>query len=178
MLMVMGVKAGKFRIGTTCSGSDVGVVAVSGMVLALASNLGLEVEHVFSVELDPGKRAFLQRCLKTSPQHVFECVSIFGQVVAKNIQGEDVVIADMKVDLVISGWSCKDHSLCNVKQSSFAGNLEDDGAELGGTSRFTYLHGVKAHLLTSATHPANSITLAYVPLSHEVADTPTLTLIQ
>eukprot|EP00973_Karenia_brevis_P080216 11127774-Karenia_brevis.AAC.1 len=116
----MGSTKGTIRLGTTCSGSDVGVVAASAVLHALAEKLGLRVLHVFSVENNPAKVGFQQRCLKNPPQHIFDCVSMFAVEWAKDVEGVWVRVADLQVDIFMSGWSCKDHSTCNNKATQYA----------------------------------------------------------
>ena len=85
-------------------------------------NFAISVEHVFSVDICPIKRLFINNALKTKPKYIFENVSMFLSDHYIDADGRDVELADLQIDVLLAGWSCKDVSGLNNNRESFRDN--------------------------------------------------------
>ena len=85
-------------------------------------NIATSVEHVFSVDICPIKRLFIKKALKTQPKYMFEDVGMFLNERFIDVDGRNVDAADLQIDVLLAGWSCKDVSGLNNNRASFRDN--------------------------------------------------------
>ena len=103
----------------------------------------MKVSHVFSVELDEVKRAFILKQHR-DVQHCFADVRCFneGRAYCFVCKCEHAITPDTcAIHLLVSGPVCKDLSKLKSNRGDFAGSYEIDGAP--GTSGPTYRFGFK-----------------------------------
>lgn len=107
----------------------------------------LELHHIFSVERDNKKRAFILK--EHRAKHVFGDVVAFQEseawcyVTKKNVAINEETLG---VDLLLAGTSCKDLSTLSTKRAEHAGCYEDQPVEDGaddGVSGPTYKYGFR-----------------------------------
>ena len=85
-------------------------------------NMAISVEHVFSVDICPIKRLFIKTALKTKPNYISEDVRMFLNNQFIDADGRNVELADLQIDVLLAGWSCKDVSALNNNRASFRDN--------------------------------------------------------
>ncbi|KAI9007348.1 hypothetical protein BC832DRAFT_530709, partial [Gaertneriomyces semiglobifer] len=121
----------KLRVATMCSGTESPLLAlnlVSRLVnTKLHYGVDLEIEHVFSCEIEPFKQAYIER--NFAPPLLFRDVCELGQDTAITAYGAEVPVPG-NVDLLIAGTSCVDYSNLNNEKKG----LHDKG-ESGKTFR-------------------------------------------
>ncbi|KAG0123556.1 hypothetical protein HOY82DRAFT_495139 [Tuber indicum] len=112
----------KLRVATMCSGTESPLLALGLMGRSMRSQgIGkLDIEHVFSCEIELYKQAYIERNFK--PPILFRDVRELGEDVATTAYGAKVPIPG-NVDLLIAGTSCVDFSNLNNKKKG----LEDVG---------------------------------------------------
>ena len=117
------------RVATMCSGTEAPILALNLMSRACeaAHGLKLNIEHVFSCEIDSYKQAYIERNFR--PPILFRDVTELGGVTARTAYGS-VKEVPTDVDILIAGTSCVDFSNLNTKKNK----LEDNG-ESGRTWR-------------------------------------------
>ncbi|KAF8513437.1 hypothetical protein BU17DRAFT_95428 [Hysterangium stoloniferum] len=123
------VQGRKLRVATMCSGTESPLLALNLICRSIQKKYGLalEVEHVFSCEIEPFKQAYIERNFK--PPILFRDVCELGGDYATTAYGSHVEVPG-NVDILIAGTSCVDYSnLNNEKQG-----IEADG-ESGRTFR-------------------------------------------
>lgn len=111
-----GVEA--FRVGTLCAGSDVVIFALQHTLSAMKHRFGVapHLDHVFSVENHPTKLKWIQ--CHQQPSFLFSELKHFAQEPTPvTIHGQPVPIQNLKVDILICGFSCKTLSGENVAKS-------------------------------------------------------------
>ncbi|SCZ92470.1 BZ3500_MvSof-1268-A1-R1_Chr5-2g07888 [Microbotryum saponariae] len=128
----------KLRVGTMCSGTESPLLALGLISESLEELTGrkLQVEHIFSCEIEPFKQAYIER--NFSPPLLFRDVTELGGEQAKTAYGS---IADIPghIDMLVAGTSCVDYSPLNTKQKTI-----DDQGESGRTF-FGMLDYVEKH---------------------------------
>ena len=128
----------KLRVATMCSGTESPLLALKliSRALKLHHGLTLEIEHVFSAEIEPFKQAYIER--NFSPPLLFRDVTELPEDQAHTAFGS---LADVPgdVDILIAGTSCKDFSMLNNKRK----NLEAKGTS--GSTFYGMYHWVKRH---------------------------------
>ncbi|KAL5459268.1 hypothetical protein PMIN06_002932 [Paraphaeosphaeria minitans] len=114
------------NVATMCSGTEsplFGLIA-SGAALDTDDRPPLQFRHLFSVEIEPFKQAFIER--NWAPELLFRDVREFiaeGATTATTAYGSVETIPD-GVDIVIAGFSCKNLSRQNNHQKSLKENGE------------------------------------------------------
>jgi site-specific DNA-cytosine methylase len=129
------IKGRKLRVATMCSGTESPLLALELICGAIMDqyDVALNVEHVFSCEIEPFKQAYIER--NFHPPILFRDVCELGETHAYVLA--DIVVYCIKsltthlrttaygalapvpgdVDLLVAGTSCVDYSnLNNVKQ--------------------------------------------------------------
>ena len=112
------------RVGSLCTGSGMGEVAVHRLASRLGpfvSGTDIDVDIVFSCEYDAAKAQFLMSsehgqsvpCFKNITDMGAEYAAVWPRVAAD--ASEPHAIED--VDLLLSGWSCKDLSSMSTNAS-------------------------------------------------------------
>lgn len=132
----------KIRVATMCSGTESPILALdmlqkSIQEFALVNKIDyekkhninvcsdgqtnvLELEHVFSCEIEPYKQAYIER--NFSPPILFRDIRELGNDQAYTAYGalHDVPNKPGDVDILIAGTSCVDYSNLNTKKVSIA----------------------------------------------------------
>ncbi|CAK5267657.1 unnamed protein product [Mycena citricolor] len=106
----------KLRVATMCSGTESPLLALEliGKAVLDQHQLGLDVEHVFSCEIEPFKQAYIER--NFHPPLLFRDVCELGGDEAHTAYGALKPVPG-NVDLLVAGTSCVDYSnLNNEKQ--------------------------------------------------------------
>ncbi|KAK1986173.1 hypothetical protein LZ30DRAFT_582567 [Colletotrichum cereale] len=109
-----------FRIATMCSGTDGPILALREFAEA-ATGRGypgaLRYDHVFSVEIDPFKQAFIERNARPSGP-IFRNVIDVGRPGAVQAMTASGAMADIptNIDILIAGSSCVDFSALNFQR--------------------------------------------------------------
>ncbi|EKD04517.1 DNA repair protein rad8 [Trichosporon asahii var. asahii CBS 8904] len=106
----------KLRVATMCSGTESPLLALNMIAKSMEEqyDVKLNVEHVFSCEIEPFKQAYIERNFR--PPILFRDVTELGRKKAHTAYGSLVDVPG-NVDLLIAGTSCVDYSgLNNVKQ--------------------------------------------------------------
>ena len=129
----------KLRVATMCSGTESPVLALDMICKSLLKECGakLEIDHVFSCEIEPFKQAYIER--NFAPPRLFRDIRELGQEEATTAYGSlHKVPGDC--DILIAGTSCVDFSNLNTKQQTL-------GADKGESSQtfFGMLEWVKRH---------------------------------
>lgn len=105
----------------------------------------VEIQHVFSVEIDEKKRDLI--LAEHSPQHVFADVEVF-----KTMQGycctckteHKLDASNYAHDILVAGTSCKDLRRLNNQRKNEVGCFDrDELDQQTGTSGPTYLYGFR-----------------------------------
>lgn len=117
----------KLRVATMCSGTESPLLALGLISRAIKRIYGktLEVEHVFSCEIEPFKQAYIERNFQ--PPILFRDVCELGEEEATTAYGAKVPVPG-NVDVLIAGTSCVDYSNLNNKKLDL-----DAGGESGRT---------------------------------------------
>ena len=123
-------------VATMCSGTEAPLFALiaSAEALEAQGKPALEFRHIFSAEIEFFKQAFIER--NFAPEIMFRDIrelGIEGAKVATTAYGSDVEIPKDSLDILIAGFSCKDHS----RQNNFQKTLKDNG-ESGETWTAVY----------------------------------------
>ncbi|CAG7850002.1 SubName: Full=Uncharacterized protein {ECO:0000313/EMBL:CCA72586.1} [Serendipita indica DSM 11827] len=131
----------KLRVGTMCSGTESPLLALQLISEAMELNDAmrgqrLDVEHIFSCEIEPFKQAYIERNFR--PPILFRDVTELGRDEATTAYGSLVPVPG-NIDLLVAGTSCVDYSTLNVHQKSI-----DAGGESGNTF-YGMLSYVKNH---------------------------------
>ncbi|KAJ3052919.1 hypothetical protein HK097_005420 [Rhizophlyctis rosea] len=118
------------RVATMCSGTESPLLALGLITRALEDQYGatLEVEHVFSCEIEPFKQAYIERNFK--PPILFRDVCELGGKTAKTAYGAEVEVPG-NVDMLIAGTSCVDYSSLNNEKKTLNQKGESGRTFLG-----------------------------------------------
>ncbi|KAJ1459723.1 hypothetical protein M885DRAFT_613323 [Pelagophyceae sp. CCMP2097] len=123
-------QARPLRIATMCSGTEAPLIALELTSQACATQFGaaLDVQHVFSSEVEPFKQAYIQR--NFAPKLLFRDVRELGDKQAHTAFGalEDVPQQRDFFDMLVAGTSCVDYSNLNDRKKQL-----DEGGESGQT---------------------------------------------
>lgn len=129
----------KVRVATMCSGTESPLLALKKMGDALrrSHDVVLEVDHVFSCEIEPFKQAYIER--NFAPKLLFRDIRELGGERAATAYGS---LRDVPgdVDMLVAGTSCVDYSNLNNDKKSI-----DDKGESGQTFR-GMMSWVKKHM--------------------------------
>ncbi len=132
------------RVATMCSGTESPLIALNFFAENLRAqyDVDLNVEHVFSCEIEPFKQAYIER--NFAPPILFRDVRELVDDRAYTAYGS-LVEVPTDVDLLIAGTSCVDYSALNKQ-----GNKSIDGiGESGQTFRgmFNWVQKAKPALV-------------------------------
>lgn len=129
----------KLRVATMCSGTESPLLALKKMADALRRtyDVVLDVEHVFSCEIEPFKQAYIER--NFSPKLLFRDIRELGGEKAATAYGSLRRVPG-DVDMLVAGTSCVDYSNLNNDKKSI-----DDKGESGQTFR-GMMSWVKKHM--------------------------------
>ena len=124
------------RVATMCSGTESPLLALDKIADATEKLFGsrLNVEHVFSCEIEPFKQAYIER--NFSPPILFRDIRELKEKQAYTAYGALVDVPG-NVDILVAGTSCVDYSNLNNEQKG----LNEQG-ESGQTFR-----GMKAWII-------------------------------
>ncbi|KAJ3021731.1 hypothetical protein HKX48_007900 [Thoreauomyces humboldtii] len=119
----------KLRVATMCSGTESPLLALNLISRAIKDkyNVNLEIEHVFSCEIEPFKQAYIER--NFAPPLLFRDVCELGNDEATTAYGALHPVPG-NVDMLIAGTSCVDFSNLNNKKKTLT-----EGGESGKTFR-------------------------------------------
>jgi len=126
-------------IGTTCSGSELYMLSVPLLAKALSDLTRCQVsfEHVWACELNNKKQDWIATHFR--PQFLFSDVkqvadaSLPGRLVPDILTGRLVPVP--AVDILISGFSCKDASRLNIHHRDRLDAVDKGAFSTGGTFR-------------------------------------------
>ncbi|KZT21583.1 hypothetical protein NEOLEDRAFT_1164553 [Neolentinus lepideus HHB14362 ss-1] len=123
------IQGRKLRVATMCSGTESPLLALEMICNSIQEQCGvdLEVEHVFSCEIEPFKQAYIER--NFHPPILFRDVCELSEDYATTAYGA-VVEVPGDVDMLVAGTSCVDYSNLNTKKQDI-----DAGGESGRTFR-------------------------------------------
>ncbi|KAJ4466088.1 hypothetical protein C8J55DRAFT_565810 [Lentinula edodes] len=113
----------KFRVATMCSGTESPLLALDMIVESISAQYGvkLDVEHVFSCEIEPFKQAYIER--NFHPPLLFRDVCELGSDKAHTAYGALATVPG-NVDLLVAGTSCVDYSNLNNEKQDIDANGE------------------------------------------------------
>ncbi|PFH51813.1 hypothetical protein AMATHDRAFT_141817 [Amanita thiersii Skay4041] len=119
----------KLRIATMCSGTESPLLALDLICKAIYEqhDIHLDIEHVFSCEIEPFKQAYIER--NFHPPILFRDVCELGDPEAHTAYGALAPVPG-DVDMLIAGTSCVDYSNLNTQKQDI-----DDNGESGRTFR-------------------------------------------
>ncbi|KIM21844.1 hypothetical protein M408DRAFT_29225 [Serendipita vermifera MAFF 305830] len=120
----------KLRVGTMCSGTESPLLALQLISEAMEvdqvmEGRKLDIEHIFSCEIEPFKQAYIERNFQ--PPILFRDVTELGGEEATTAYGALVPVPG-NIDILIAGTSCVDYSTLNSHQKAIT-----DGGESGNT---------------------------------------------
>jgi site-specific DNA-cytosine methylase len=111
------IKDRPLRVATMCSGTESPLLALKLVQHSLEEQLGksIQIEHVFSAEIEPFKQAYIQR--NFNPPLLFRDITEWainedGEMEGKTAYGA-VVLVPRNIDILIVGSSCVDFSNLN-----------------------------------------------------------------
>lgn len=136
-------KWGKLKIITLCSGTDAPIIALEALLKILndttTANIKhkIEMEHVFSCEIDKYKREFIKRT--TNPPLLFNDVKELasGKTHAHDEKTKRKVPKDFNI--LVAGTDCKDFSTLNKSRKSLNGGGKSD-VTFHSVLKFTAIH--------------------------------------
>ncbi|KAG5647866.1 hypothetical protein DXG03_007790 [Asterophora parasitica] len=119
----------KLRVATMCSGTESPLLALELIQKSIEEQHGvhLDVEHVFSCEIEPFKQAYIER--NFHPPLLFRDVCELGDDQAHTAYGALAPVPG-DVDMLIAGTSCVDYSNLNTQKQDI-----DAEGESGRTFR-------------------------------------------
>ena len=114
---------GNLRVATMCSGTESPLLALDMLSKALSKNhdVKLNVQHVFSCEIEPFKQAYIER--NFAPALLFRDIRELGDDTATTAYGA-VVKVPGDVDVLVAGTSCVDYSALNLHRKELEANGE------------------------------------------------------
>ncbi|KAF5350208.1 hypothetical protein D9758_007844 [Tetrapyrgos nigripes] len=117
------VSGRKIRVATMCSGTESPLLALELIQDSIREHfdVNLEVEHVFSCEIEPFKQAYIER--NFHPPILFRDVCELGGDEAHTAYGSLVPVPG-DVDLLVAGTSCVDYSSLNNEKQDIEANGE------------------------------------------------------
>ncbi|KAF9454298.1 hypothetical protein P691DRAFT_845153 [Macrolepiota fuliginosa MF-IS2] len=117
------VQGRKLRVATMCSGTESPLLALELIQKSILEQhgLSLEVEHVFSCEIEPFKQAYIER--NFHPPILFRDVCELGDEEAHTAYGALAPVPG-DVDILIAGTSCVDYSNLNTQKQDIDANGE------------------------------------------------------
>lgn len=124
----------RLRVATICSGTEAPLLALR--LIARHLDNGLDIEHVFSCEIEPFKQAYIQR--NFAPPLLFRDVCELGDDQAHTAYGGLATVPG-HIDILVAGTSCVDFSILNNKRKGM-----NDAGESGRTF-FGMLRWVQRH---------------------------------
>ncbi|KAJ3734990.1 hypothetical protein DFJ43DRAFT_63932 [Lentinula guzmanii] len=113
----------RFRVATMCSGTESPLLALDMIVENISAQYGvpLDIEHVFSCEIEPFKQAYIER--NFHPPLLFRDVCELGNDKAHTAYGALATVPG-NVDLLVAGTSCVDYSNLNNEKQDIDANGE------------------------------------------------------
>ncbi|KAK4703476.1 hypothetical protein P7C70_g2742, partial [Phenoliferia sp. Uapishka_3] len=114
---VQRLKGRKLRVGTMCSGTESPLLALGivSSVIGKVKGQTLEVEHIFSCEIEPFKQAYIER--NFSPPLLFRDVTELGDDEATTAYGGLAAVPG-NIDMLVAGTSCVDYSPLNTEKKT------------------------------------------------------------
>ncbi|KAJ8095250.1 hypothetical protein PM082_010473 [Marasmius tenuissimus] len=113
----------KLRVATMCSGTESPLLALELIQKSMKDQyeVDLQVEHVFSCEIEPFKQAYIER--NFHPPLLFRDVCELGNAEAHTAYGALAPVPG-DVDLLVAGTSCVDYSNLNNEKQDIDANGE------------------------------------------------------
>ncbi|TFK39834.1 hypothetical protein BDQ12DRAFT_513516 [Crucibulum laeve] len=117
------VQGRKLRVATMCSGTESPLLALELIQQSISEHYGvnLEIQHVFSCEIEPFKQAYIERNFQ--PPLLFRDVCELGDTEAHTAYGALAPVPG-DVDLLVAGTSCVDYSNLNNEKQDIDANGE------------------------------------------------------
>ncbi|KAF4610679.1 hypothetical protein D9613_006998 [Agrocybe pediades] len=117
------VQGRKLRVATMCSGTESPLLALELIQKSILDQHGInvDVEHVFSCEIEPFKQAYIER--NFHPPLLFRDVCELGDPEAHTAYGALAPVPG-DVDILIAGTSCVDYSNLNTQKQDIDANGE------------------------------------------------------
>ncbi|KXN87439.1 Putative SWI/SNF-like matrix-associated actin-dependent [Leucoagaricus sp. SymC.cos] len=117
------VQGRKLRVATMCSGTESPLLALELIQKSILEQheIALEIEHVFSCEIEPFKQAYIER--NFHPPILFRDVCELGDEEAHTAYGALAPVPG-DVDMLIAGTSCVDYSNLNTQKQDIDANGE------------------------------------------------------
>ncbi|ESK85156.1 dna repair protein rad8, partial [Moniliophthora roreri MCA 2997] len=132
------VSGRKLRVATMCSGTESPLLALELIQREIKEQyeVDLEVEHVFSCEIEPFKQAYIER--NFHPPILFRDVCELGNDEAHTAYGALAKVPG-DVDLLVAGTSCVDYSNLNNEKQDIDANGES-GRTFRGMMTWVNIH--------------------------------------
>ncbi|KAE9396876.1 hypothetical protein BT96DRAFT_921812 [Gymnopus androsaceus JB14] len=117
------IEGRKLRVATMCSGTESPLLALELIQQSILDqhNVKLEIEHVFSCEIEPFKQAYIER--NFHPPLLFRDVCELGNEKAHTAYGALAAVPG-NVDILVAGTSCVDYSNLNNEKQDIDANGE------------------------------------------------------
>ncbi|GLB41686.1 putative C-5 cytosine-specific DNA methylase [Lyophyllum shimeji] len=128
----------KVRVATMCSGTESPLLALELIQKSIHEQHGihLDIEHVFSCEIEPFKQAYIER--NFHPPILFRDVCELGEDEAHTAYGALAPVPG-DVDMLIAGTSCVDYSNLNTQKQDIDANGES-GRTFRGMMKWVCKH--------------------------------------
>ncbi|KAG7093640.1 hypothetical protein E1B28_007303 [Marasmius oreades] len=132
------VEGRKLRVATMCSGTESPLLALELIQASMKEkyHVDLQVEHVFSCEIEPFKQAYIER--NFHPPLLFRDVCELGNDQAHTAYGALATVPG-DVDLLVAGTSCVDYSNLNNEKQDIDANGES-GRTFRGMMAWVNMH--------------------------------------
>ncbi|KAF9266900.1 hypothetical protein L218DRAFT_1074749 [Marasmius fiardii PR-910] len=132
------VEGRKLRVATMCSGTESPLLALELIQKSMKEqySVDLQVEHVFSCEIEPFKQAYIER--NFHPPLLFRDVCELGNDQAHTAYGALATVPG-DVDLLVAGTSCVDYSNLNNEKQDIDANGES-GRTFRGMMSWVNIH--------------------------------------
>ena len=120
-------------VGTVCSGSELYMLSLEPLAKVLSATIGCRVSfrHMWACELNPKKRAWIRKHF--CPEYLFADLKDVAEGKARDELTGRLVPNVPPVDVLISGFSCKDASRLNVHHTSRLDAVEKGTFSTGST---------------------------------------------
>ncbi|KAL0575290.1 hypothetical protein V5O48_006691 [Marasmius crinis-equi] len=128
----------KLRVATMCSGTESPLLALELIQKSMKDQyeVDLQIEHVFSCEIEPFKQAYIER--NFHPPLLFRDVCELGNAEAHTAYGALAPVPG-DVDLLVAGTSCVDYSNLNNEKQDIDANGES-GRTFRGMMSWVDIH--------------------------------------
>ena len=124
----------KWQLGTICSGTDIVVLVLDYLSQLWLKKFGvaLIIEHVFSCEIDPVKRQFIESCFKS--RFMFCDALTLTEGPQLDCHSGLHVVAP-QVDVLVAGFECDNFSSCSTEKATSHGCIAGAFGKSGRTCK-------------------------------------------